>query len=200
VKPEEITKIPQQPNSGFSLDDFDVGNMVHVGTAENIPLVLFNSTDGKYTCYALIQDDLPTATVVGRWGTLNGPAFFIERTYTVPTYRNKGMMTAMYKALYTKYGIRLVSDVEQSPGTITIWKKLADVLPVQVVDVVNKTIVPLATVNDIDLYDEPRKLRLMLENTQSEAHPDILVPDPIVDGILDDYIIYTHEDSNNQYI
>ena len=197
MKLTEITKIVQQPSPGFSFDDFNI--VKQIGTAENIPLFrLEHKKDTEYQGYALQKDGQFVSAMVGRWGTLDGDAFFIERTYTVPSERNKGLITSLYQALYRKYKIRLISDIKQSPETISVWKKLAGVLPVKVIDTENKKILSLKDVSDEQLYDPELGLRLVLER----FIPDptfCIIPEP-TDGILEDYINYTHIINEGKFV
>lgn len=199
MKLEEITKVPQQPTPGFSLDDFNVDAKEQIGTAENIPIVKMRGVrDVDLVAYALVIDDRVASMIVGKLGDLDGPAFYIYRTYTLPDMRNRGLITALYKALYKKYNIRLVSDVEQSPETISVWKKLAGEFPVKVFDEKNRQLLDLRDVTDQQLYDPTQELRLVLESVVVADCDWITVP-PIIDGILKDYIHYTADENKGQY-
>lgn len=197
MKLDEITKVVSQPSGGFDLQDFDIEHATQIGTAENIPIVKIQPKDHAHNAvmFALVVDDQIVGVMIGALCTVDGPAFCVERTYTAVSMRNKGLMTALYKALYTKYNIRLVSDLGQSPETISIWKKLAQTLPVKVVDAKNGQLLDFSDVTDQQLYDERLGLRLMLEsNTLPEGWHV-----PPRSSLLTDNINYTAEENNGLY-
>lgn len=191
MKLEEITKIASQSSGGFNLSDFDTQNAVQIGTAENLPIYHFKGgqKDPALEAYAIKIDDQFVSVLIGKKGTLNGPAFFIHRTYTIPSMRNKGLVSSLYSALYSKYHIRLVGDTEQSPETISVWKKLSQILPVKVFDPSKKQIVDLSTISDTDLYNPALNLRFILEDM--ELQENFKFPSK-ASNILEDYVIYTH--------
>lgn len=208
---EEITKIGQLPTRGFNLDDFDLEHAKQVGTAENIPIFEIHGgpKEPGLVLYALKTNDEYVSMILGKWGTFAGPAFFILRTYTNPTMRNRGLMTALYKALYTKLRFKLVSDVEQTPETVAVWKKLAMVLPVRAFDPETRKTIDLRNVSDEQLYHLDKDWRLVLECIwEYKADPKLpKQPGRVVEFsfpsinhiILDDYIIYTHPDTFGLY-
>jgi hypothetical protein len=200
MKLYEITKISHQPSVGFVLTDFDTDGAVQLTTAENLPLyqITGGHKDPSLCAFALKVDDTFVSVIIGVWGKVDGPAFIIRRTWTDPRYRNKGLVTSLYKALHAKMHYKLVSDIEQSPETISVWLKLSAVLPVKVLDLNNKEIKNLEDVSAEDLYKPSLELRLIIEQVQTSS--DWIVPEqPLLGGILEDHLVYTHTDSNGQF-
>jgi len=197
MKLTEITKITQQTIPGFNLDDFDIGKQF--GTAENIPIVkLTPKNKSDLEGYALYQDDKIIGCIIGRREIIRGELFVIQRTYVIPTERNKGYITSLYKALYSKYKLKLVSDVDQSPETISVWKKLMKELPVKVLDVKKKKILDLKDVPKDQLYDKELGLRLILEQIDSCCLMFLCIPER--SELLADNVNYTHPINEGMYI
>lgn len=209
MKLNEITQRPQQPTSGFSLSNFNIEGAKFVGTAENFPIYHIDSVDSKEEMYALKEKKEEknfismVIGITGSWFNTK-TAFFIQRTYTDRKFRNRGLMTALYYALYTKLKLILVSDFEQSPETITIWKKLALTLPIKVLDLRNSEDIKLHNYKEFpqnELMDSEH-IRLVLET---------LSPPPGLEGldkyynynpdsiILEDYLVYTHPSKHGEY-
>lgn len=209
MKLNEITKIVQQPDPGFKESDFDIENAQQVTTAENFPVFKLKSKgnlDPALEAYALKKDDRFVSFVVGKYGTLDGPAFFVQRSYTIPSLRNKGLATALYSVLYRRLHLKLISDVEQSPETVSVWKKLSKSLPVRVLDTKNQRSLELQDVPDKQLYDPELELKLVIENTHTlniqggQPITDLLIPErPLIDKILADYINYTASENDGLY-
>jgi hypothetical protein len=193
----EITKIIHQESPGFNFKDFEVGEQI--GTAENIPIMkLIPKNNSDLEGYALYKDDKIIGCILGRRETIRGELFVIQRTYIIPSERNKGHITSLYKALYSKYKLKLVSDVEQSPETISVWKKLMKELPVKVLDVKKKKILDLKDVPKNQLYDKELGLRLILEQIDSRCLMFLSIPER--SELLTDNIIYTHPLNEGKYI
>ena len=202
MKLNEIIKVPQQHFPGVSLSDFNTETAEQLTTAENIPL--FHISGGPkgpdFHAYALKQGSEFVSFVIGKWGNLNGPAFYIMRTYTQPQYRNKGLITALYSALYRKLKYKLVSDNEMSPESISVWKKLSKVLPVEVYNLSKKETSYMKDVSDEELFGMEKKhknIRLVLDGTPVKPTiTDMQIPEkPLLGSILEDYIIYTNQDT-----
>lgn len=201
MKLDEIAKVAQQATGGFSLSDFNLDHAEQITTAENIPVfhIPGGPKDPTLHCYAMRIDNQYVSMLLGRVGTFNGrAAVFIVRTYTLPSYRNKGLVTSLYKALYSRMKYVLISDGEMSPETIAVWEKLAAALPVKVVDMDSTTSQPLKDVSLDRLVDGNERIRLMLE--MGIVDPPWMVIPENTGGILRDYINFTHPDNDGLYI
>jgi len=213
MKLDEIIQRPQQSERGFSFSDFDISNARFVGTAENFPIYHLHSIRSEQEMYALKENKNSNEFISmiigtsGKWLN-NKSAFFIQRTYTTNQFRNRGLMTSLYYALYIKLKMILVSDFEQSPETVSIWKKIALSLPVKVLDTRNPQDIKLHNYKEFPqteiLGDE--NIRLVLEEISTPKELDWLYksldkyhdydPNNI---ILEDYHVYTHHDNLGKY-
>ena len=201
MKLDEIAKIAQQVTGGFSLADFDLERAEQITTAENLPVfhIPGGPKDPTLHCYAVQVDGQYASMLIGRVGTFNGRnAVFIVRTYTLPSYRNKGLVTSLYKVLYSRMKYVLISDGEMSPETITVWHKLAAALPVKVIDMDSTISQPLKDVPLDQIVDGNERIRLMLE--MGIVNPTWMVIPENTGGILRDYINFTHPDNDGLYL
>lgn len=199
MKLHEIVKLPTQPRAGFQLKHFDTEHAKQLTTAENIPVFHCVGIDDPNThIYMMKVDDQFVAVLIGQWGHIdNKPALYIERTATLPQYRRKGLMTALYVALHKKLKYILVSDFEQSPESIKIWQNLAKIYDVKVID--TKTMQKL-DYNEVPvgkIFGNTEHIRLMME-TKIINSSWIDIPEPSYE-ILDDYLHYTHEQNLGLY-
>lgn len=203
MKIDEITKLPQQ-SAGFDINNFDIKSAKQISTAESIPLYHLKGgkKDTSLEAYSLKLDNKFVCTLIGKWGNLNGNAFFVSRTFTLPEYRNKGLITSLYVALYKKLKYKLVSDFEQSPESISVWKKISKVLPVKVLDFNTNQIYNMDDVPEDKIFGnkkEHENIRLMIEHIEV-FWENVNIPDFSDSKIIKDNILYTHIDNNNKYI
>lgn len=201
MKLDEIVKIAQQPTGGFSLSDFMLERAEQITTAENLPVfhIPGGPKDPTLHCYAVRVDNQYVSMLIGRVGSFNGrTAVFIARTYTLPSYRNKGLVTSLYRALYSRMKYVLISDGEMSPETISVWEKLAASLPVKVVNMDSTTSQPLKDVPLDQMVDGNEHIRLMLET--GTIDPSWIGVPESYSPILADYINFTHPDNDGLYL
>lgn len=220
MKINEIIKVVSQPTP--SLSDFDIENAKQLTTAENIPLYgLMHLKDSNVHAYALKVGNAFVSIIIGKWGVLDGPALYIRRTYTLPKYRNKGLITALYIALHRRLKYKMVSDFEQSPETIAVWKKLTKILPVKVVNTKTHNVEEYSDVPEEEIFGmskgyedirlviseaiqsnrELRKMKELMKNKKTKFITDIKIPErPLIDTIILDSYNYTHPDNDGKYI
>ncbi|MGI0075935.1 MAG: GNAT family N-acetyltransferase [Nitrosopumilaceae archaeon] len=219
MKLDEIVIRPTNQPGGFRLADFNQSLAKLVGSAENIPIYAIpHNHDPATDMYALKQDNKFVGYLIGTWGTLNGVALYVKRTYVIPSYRNKGLITALYNTLYTTLKYKLVSDNEMSPESISVWKKLSKTLPVKVLNVKTKEVFDMKDIPDKNIFGltkDYENIRLILEKEEivykevslSEGAKrvyDLRIPERgpsrIMGGIFDDYLNYTHKVNRGKYI
>lgn len=95
-------------------------------------------------------------------------ALVMNRTFVVPNWRNKGYMTALYRTLRGNGNV-IISDVDLSPESISIWKKLLARYTVHIIDANSGTVKRKATLDDLDSHNPDE--RLMLEQHQLFGKP-----------------------------
>lgn len=129
----EIMAIPKQQQHNIKeLSIFD--NVVQFGNmhVEKYPLLYVATPDAYYFC--IEEDDKNIAFVIAEKNVFNNKnCLIIRRTWVEPLYRNKGFMKAIYNTLHN-CGFVLLSDIELSPESISIWKALAASRNVKIID------------------------------------------------------------------
>lgn len=114
----------------------------------------------------------------------NRKPVMIVRTWCEPKFRNNGIITNLYRYLYTELRFALISDILQTPETVSIWNKVRNYWPVKMIDINTGKI---EDIDDVRLYSKNEKLALIVE------HIDILKTSPFFkatlanNGILEDY-------------
>ena len=115
----------------------------------------------------------------------NHKSIMIVRTWCEKEYRNKGVVTNLYRFLYNTLKYALLSDVAQTPETISVWNKVRDFLPTQMVNL------DTGEIQDIDdkiLYDPSKRFVLIVERLK-----ELPITSPFYkvtqapNGILEDY-------------
>lgn len=115
----------------------------------------------------------------------NHKPIMIVRTWCEKEYRNKGVVTNLYRFLYNTLKYALLSDVAQTPETISVWNKVRDFLPTQMVNL------DTGEIQDIDdkiLYDPSKRFVLIVERLK-----ELPITSPFYkvtqapNGILEDY-------------
>lgn len=196
MKLTEIFKIVSQPSHGINLDMFDYEHEEQVCTAENYPVFKVQGISEDLVMFYIKHDNKNICMIVGSFGTLDGPAFFLTRTFTDISYRRKGFVFSLYKALYDKLHLNVVSDVELTNDSINVWKKLATVMNVEVLFPLKKEILPISEVTDNQLFDASLQCRFVLRhNIVSES----MFPQKQQSAILKDYIHFTHSDNDGVF-
>lgn len=202
MKLTEIRMVNTISHKRFSVDDFDSTNQQSVGFGEGGTQIKKMSAhkDPRVLLYALYtKDGTLLSCVTGYNAPYDGSTFFvILDVYTPAEYRQQGYATALYTALVKKYGMKLMSDKEQTPSGRQLWNGISKVLNVSVLDASTGTTTPRSQVSDDEIYvDDPNRYLLIAEQ---HNHPIDSVGTPhIQDGILEDYIIYTHPDNEGLY-
>jgi hypothetical protein len=131
VKLSEIVLVPQQQSSGLDHSEFKNLERFKKAKVEKYPL-LFKKVGDTYF-FALELDDKLRAFLVAEEISDIKNAIMIKRTFVTRSYRNLGLMTALYNTLNNQ-GFTLISDRELSPESISIWKKLKTIHPVKVIN------------------------------------------------------------------
>jgi hypothetical protein len=83
-------------------------------------------SDGRIM-FKLLKDGTTVAWIAALEcspGYNNRKTYMIKRTWTEPQFRNQGIMTGFYYGLYRQCNFVLVSDIEHSPETTSIWRKI----------------------------------------------------------------------------
>jgi hypothetical protein len=132
MKLSEIIKVPQQSTHGFDLEKFKNAKPFKQAKVESYPL-LFNNEGDDYFFTFKIDDENAAYMKAVHITDMSGEVFMVKRTFVVPKFRNKGLMTALYQTLHNQH-IVLISDSELSPESISIWKKLNKHHEIKIID------------------------------------------------------------------
>jgi GNAT superfamily N-acetyltransferase len=155
----EIRLIPKQPDD----NPFDLDVLVHLRPYKNA------NVEGNKLLFTQHGDDLffvirvgEEAVAFAKATSISEPreALVINRTYVVPAWRNKGYMTALYRTLRGNGNV-IISDIDLSPESISIWKKLLARYTVHIIDARSGAIKRKASLDDFD--NDSADERLMLE-------------------------------------
>lgn len=115
----------------------------------------------------------------------NKKILMIKRTWCNLEFRNKGIITNLYRYVYNSLGFALISDIEQTPETIAVWNKLRDQWPVKMIDCSNGEI---SEIDEKELYNKSKRFALIVESL------DILNMFKSVNStLLNDYIFLEGE-------
>lgn len=180
MKLSEILKITSQPVPGLDLspiknydlvkDNYLGHYTVHLGV--NKDLYAFIVKDQETIIAALIGieiDDLDVSKTV----------LIIKRTWCEREYRNRGIITNLYRLIYNELNYALISDIEQSPETIRIWDKLRSSWAVKMIDMRTKEI---TDINSTELYGDKNKALIV----ESERINDF-------SGVIKDHVFGLNE-------
>lgn len=115
----------------------------------------------------------------------NHKPIMIVRTWCEKEYRNKGIVTNLYRFLFNTLKYALLSDIRQTPETISVWNKVRDFLPTQMVNLDSGEI---QEIDDKILYDKSKRFVLIVERLKElpETSPFYKVTQA-PSGILEDY-------------
>lgn len=124
MKLQEIIKIPNQIEHGFDISKFDKAVQFKKVKVESYPLLAYiEGNDYFFVIITKEQEKIAFFKAIKIEEKINSrEAFIIKRTWVVPKFRNKGIATAFYKTLHNQ-GFTIISDLELSPESISIWKK-----------------------------------------------------------------------------
>lgn len=132
MKLAEIIARPQQATHGLDLTKFDKAVQFKKAKVETFPLLCHQEGDDHFFTFEV--DDMKAVFMKAvKISDMPGNVLMVKRTYTVPKYRGKGLMTALYHTLHNQR-FTVISDRELSPESIIIWKKLKQHGKVGVID------------------------------------------------------------------
>lgn len=161
MKLTEIVMVNDQHKQPFDQSSILQNTGKQIGTAENIPVWKFSTTDSKQVVYALVVNDTLLSLIVGTPLQLDKPYLIIQQTWTHPSHRGKGYAPALYVALVEKFNLVLISDSKQTPGGRKVWNKIRQMLKVRVFD--NETKQFVDGLSDNEIYSNAR-YRLIAEH------------------------------------
>lgn len=123
MKLNEVITIPSQSSSNIDFSAFDGSVQFKTAKVEHFPL-LYKKIGDRFL-FSVDFDDKKIAFVVADEieDFTDKPTIRVVQTFVVPSFRNKGVMTAMYNTLYNQ-GFRVISDFMLSKQSISVWKAL----------------------------------------------------------------------------
>jgi hypothetical protein len=113
--------------------------------------------DGRIM-FRLVKDGVVVAWIAALAcspGYNNRQTYMIKRTWTEPQFRNLGIMTGFYYGLYHLCHFVLLSDIEHSPETTSVWKKIFATLRPKIYNISTHELVVAACFDDIYKEQEP---------------------------------------------
>lgn len=173
MKLSEIKHVGTQLSHGIKLDDLKGEHLLkddYLGAYQiwisKLPndQVSFSVKDGNTTIAMLVGvtiDDLKLKS--------GKVPLMIKRTWCEVSFRNKGIITNLYRFLYSDQRFALISDVEQSPESVTIWKKLSVLFGAEMIEIKTGDICPI----DDRLYGDD-KFAMIIESNTSFIRSSIL--------------------------
>lgn len=182
MKLSEIIKIVSQPVPGFDLSKIEVFNTVKENYLGKYTVKLGKFQD-QYAFTVLDNDVIIASLITVEIDDLDlsKTALIVKRTWCNREYRNRGIITNLYRLLYNELGYALVSDIEQSPETIRVWDKLRSAWNVKMIDMKTKEI---TDINTTELYGDPNKA-LIVESAMKKNN---------FSGIIIDHVFGLTED------
>ena len=161
MKLDEIVMVNNQSEQPYNFDNITQQSGKQIGTAENIPVWKFSTSDPKQVAYALVLDGSIVSIIIGTPLQLDKSYLMVQQTWTDPTHRGKGYAPALYVALVEKFNLALISDKKQTPGGKQVWNKIRQILKVRVFDNTTRQFVDGLT--DAEIYSDER-YRLIAEH------------------------------------
>jgi predicted GNAT family acetyltransferase len=164
MKLDEIIKIPSQDHGIKDLTIFDEVVRFKHASVEKYPLLF--KQDGDQYFFSIEIDNVKVAFLIAEKLSdfTDKETIMILRTYVVPEFRNKGLMTALYNTLRNQR-FRIVSDLHLTPESMSVWKKLISGLGAEIIDKKTRK-TRKAKLQDLSI-DDASKL-LMLECSSLE--------------------------------
>jgi hypothetical protein len=177
MKLQEILKIVSQTGLGFDLDiiknfkkikDNYLNDFIIEQGSINDQIVFIIKKEQIIVgaLVATIIDDLDLES--------NREVLMIKRTWCKEKFKNKGIISNLYRYIYNDLKYALISDVEQAPETIKIWDRLRSAWNVKMINLKTKEITKIDTT---DLYGDD-KYALIVE----------AINDQHFDGVIKDYL------------
>lgn len=164
MKLDEIVKVPSQPGMGIDLSyitNFKVVSHPHLKFLEDYTIEQGNSGDNYV--FVVKKEDVIVAvmgTQMIRMEQNPKQVLQVKRTWCSPLDRNKSIITNLYRYVYNTLHFSLISDVVQSPESISIWTKLSTMWSVQMINTQTAEITPI----DPTLLYGDRNYALILES------------------------------------
>ena len=191
----EITKIPKISSHGI-----DLANVEEVKIVKDRYLDKFYIEQSKYKDYLVFMvrdlegdrtnghkliamlvcqeiDDLKTEN--------DHKPVMVLRTWCEEGYRNKGIVTNLYQFLHNTLKFAILSDVRQTPETVSIWDKMRKIWPAKMI---NLDTGETQEIDDKLLYDTTKRFVIIIERQM-----ELPVSSPFFkvtqapSGILEDY-------------
>ena len=191
----EIQKIPKMDDHGIDFDKVKDVKIINHKYLDNYYIEQGKLKDHLFFLVRLIDGDrtnghkLVAAVVcqeIDDLQTKNGhKPIMIVRTWCEKEYRNKGIITNLYQFLYNTLKYALLSDVRQTPETISIWNKVREFWPTRMINLDDGEI---QDIDDKILYDPSKRFVLIVERLK-----ELPVTSPFYkvtqapNGILEDY-------------
>ena len=191
----EITKIPKISSHGI-----DLANVEDVKIIKDKYLDKFYIEQGKYEDYLVFIvrdiegdrtnghkliamlvcqeiDDLKTEN--------NHKPVMILRTWCEEGYRNKGIITNLYQFLHNTLKFAVLSDIRQTPETVSIWNKMRKIWPAKMI---NLDTGETQEIDDKLLYDSTQRFVIMIERQiELPVSSPFFKVTQAPNGILEDY-------------
>jgi len=176
MKLEEILKIISQTGLGFDLDkiknfkkikDNYLGEFyIEQGTIDDqFFFIIKKDLQIVGSLVATKIDDLELES--------KREVLMIKRTWCKQDFRNKGLISNLYRFVYNDLKYALISDIEQSPETIQIWDRLRSSWNIKMINMQTKEI---SDINAFDLYHDA-KYALIVESIDDQLY-----------GVIKDYL------------
>jgi hypothetical protein len=202
MKLTEIHLVGNHDTKRYTYSDFDVADSTDIGFSEGGTIIRksVNTKDQRIIMYSLHDKNSELlSSVVGYFYPHAGVEYFVVLdVFTIDIHRRKGYATALYVSLVKKYGVKLMSDKHQTEGGKRLWDNINNVLNVNVLDVATGNKIPRAEISDQEIYLDHADSYLLI----AEHVPSIIesVGRPLAgDGIVDDYLVFTHPDNDGKY-
>lgn len=160
MKIDEIKLLPKQ--SG--INPFDISVLTDLQPYKNANVegaALLFARYGRQLFFVVLHDGVQIAFAKATQIKKPITALVINRTFVVPSMQNKGWITALYRTLRGAGNV-IISDIELSPESISVWKKLIAHFSVSVIDAHSGIIKRQATIQDLDAADSVDE-RLLLD-------------------------------------
>lgn len=129
---------------------------VRVFTVDGHPVYQYQEKNGGTSrLFVLKINDVDAAYVVHSYMTLHGQIYpYLTRASTHPTFRGSGYAMKIIIQLRSMYNHPMLSDEHLTPDGISMWKRLASVVPVKVYDFTTGDTSPISDVPDDELYTD----------------------------------------------
>ena len=181
---EMAERVPPQPSGGIDPSVFT--NFSKLGTVENYDFWI-SSPHGDLMLGKLVDtSNNPIAYIILQnitGLTTKHPPVRVRRTWVEPQWRNKGVMTSMYKNLVRKFNFTLISDIEFSPETESVWRKIFAALHPNIIDSPTSNIFTPTTFDEI--FDNPNYSFILEWHVHS-----CFAESPVICEVLKDLEVY----------